>query len=512
MNSKGVIKLCVLFLFVLTADCFSLDLPKLKLKDPSDKNFPVKFTLSEKFTVKKNPGQIDLLKDKIKTDFYAGGKKISLNLKSPEEYKPHESKKRFGLAVAEMAIIEFIPWAISKYITKPGWANVGFQSWWRNIEDAWEYDGDNFLTNNFAHPYHGNLYFNSARTNGYNFWESVPFSMSGSLIWEYFGEYYRPSFNDWINTSVSGINLGEMTYRLANKITDNKATGSSRMWKEIWGALINPVRGFNRLISGETHRVFANNNELKNHTFTLSVNAGMRRITRTGSDIAKDGVQEGILGFELGYGRLFEENLKTPFNVFNVWGAVSNGDSKLTDLHSYGTLTGMTLKENKKSKHLLALELAYDFMSNPAYEYGGPSVLIDLHSRFKMGKKHNLVTSAAARITLMGSTSTEYFYGEDGRDYDLGPGVGALLDARYVDKDWIYGSITYTQFWIFTMSGSPDSKHLLHYLALKGQYPINNYFALGLEASIHYRNSFYTDHDDLSRTSPILRLFFTTKL
>src|SRR4030095_13389241 len=146
-----------------------------------------------------------------------------------KEYKPWESKKRFGMAVLELGIVELIPWMFSKYVTKPGWANVGLQTWWSNVQSGFEYDGDNFLTNNFAHPYHGSLYFNSARTNGYNFWESMPFAFAGSLFWEYFGEFYRPSINDWINTSVSGINLGEMLYRVSNVVTDNTAHGNDRL-------------------------------------------------------------------------------------------------------------------------------------------------------------------------------------------------------------------------------------------------------------------------------------------
>jgi len=80
------------------------------------------------------------------------------------------------------------------------------------------------------------------------------------------------------------------------------------------------------------------------------------------------------------------------------------------------------------------------------------------------------------------------------------------------DQRWIYGQLVYAQVWIFTQSGTPESSHLLHFLALKGQFPINNYFALGIEASVHMRHSYYLFENDVTRTSPILRLFFVTKL
>jgi hypothetical protein len=424
-----------------------------------------------------------------------------------------ESKKRFGVAVGELVIVELIPWAISKWITQPGWANVGWQSWWSNIQKGFEYDGDNFLTNNFAHPYHGNLYFNTARTNGYNFWESTPFALTGSLLWEYLGEYYRPSFNDWINTSVSGINLGEMTYRVANLITDNTTRGSERVWTEIFGALVNPVRGFNRLISGEMSKVHPNTS-LYDVPVRLYVDGGMRRIVKSGSDFLGDSIStEGLLGFNLIYGDENNTNLSTPFSRFRVWGHISNGSSKLTDLFSYGVLTGWKTGGKNKNRQYFSLNLAYNFMTNPAFEFGGPGVLGLFSLKNMIGEKLYVKSDLGLYAILMGSTSTEYFYGEDGRDYDFGPGPGILLNASITDGNWKYVEALYQGFTIFTMSGSPDSKHYLHDIIVNATLPVNNYFGIGLEFAIYWRNSFYQDPDpDVSRTSPIGRLFFVTKL
>lgn len=429
------------------------------------------------------------------------------------EHKYWESEKHFGTAVAEMAIVEFIPWALSKWVTKPGWANVGWQSWWSNIQKGWEYDGDNFLTNNFAHPYHGNLYFNTARTNGYDFWESMPFAFTGSLLWEYFGEYYRPSFNDWINTSVSGINLGEMTYRVSNLITDNTTRGSDRVWTEIFGALVNPVRGFNRLISGEASKVHPNT-KLFDVPVRIFVDAGMRRIVERGSDFSSDSVStEGLLGFNLIYGNENYEALSVPFSRFRVWGHISNGTSKLTDLFSYGWLTGWKLGGKGSNRQYFSLNLAYNFLTNPAYEFGGPGVLGLFTLTNKVGEKNFLKSDFGLYAILMGSTSTEYFYGLDGRNYDFGPGPGILLQSSLTNGIWNYLTVNYQGFTIFTMSGSPDSKHYLHNGSISTTLPLNNYFAIGAEFSFYWRNSFYAEpNPDVSRTSPMGRLFFVTKL
>jgi hypothetical protein len=68
----------------------------------------------------------------------------------------------------------------------------------------------------FAHPFHGSLYFSAARTNGFNYWASVPFAIAGSFLWECCGETHPPSINDWIATSIGGAAIGETTYRLSS--------------------------------------------------------------------------------------------------------------------------------------------------------------------------------------------------------------------------------------------------------------------------------------------------------
>ncbi len=83
-----------------------------------------------------------------------------------DDYVPHEATKHFWLAVGELAVVEFIPWAMAKWVRdwenpKDNWANVSSDTWWNNISKGWEYDGDAFLTNYFAHPYHGSLFYNA---------------------------------------------------------------------------------------------------------------------------------------------------------------------------------------------------------------------------------------------------------------------------------------------------------------------------------------------------------------
>ncbi|MGB5847784.1 MAG: DUF3943 domain-containing protein, partial [Ignavibacteriaceae bacterium] len=415
-----------------------------------------------------------------------------------DDYVPHEATKHFWLAVGELAIVEFIPWAAAKWVRdwehpEDNWANVTADSWWNNISKGWEYDGDAFLTNYFAHPYHGSLYFNTGRSNGYSFWESTAWAAVGSGLWEYFGETFRPAFNDWINTTVNGITLGEVLHRLSVVVTDNTATGSRRVWLEIGGALINPMRGFNRLISGETARVYPNPQDRKPDDFIFKFQAGARRIDKKGKgdQIATRGETEGIFSVDFLYGNIIKDDLMKPFSSFQLDASISTQTPHLTRLSGRGNLFGWELKKNRKTQHRFVSTLNYNYLDNPGFTYGGTSTVQQIISRFAIGEKTNIVTNAGAEFILMGATPTDFFEHVEGRNYDFGPGVGINLSAVIRSGAWNVVRLLYTSKWIWTQSEPADSKHHLHLVLLDGGYPITNYIFVGLGAGVYWRNSAY---------------------
>ena len=72
-------------------------------------------------------------------------------------------------------------WAISKYIFNYDWANISVETWKYNLKHGWVWDDDHFGTNFIGHPHSGNIYFNIARSNGYSFWESLPYAVGGKF-------------------------------------------------------------------------------------------------------------------------------------------------------------------------------------------------------------------------------------------------------------------------------------------------------------------------------------------
>ena len=130
-----------------------------------------------------------------------------------------ESDHRYpGLAAAEVFLFELLPWAVNRYISEADYAYVTADSIKAGFRTGFTYDRDSISTNVFNHPIHGNMYFSSARSNGYGFWESGAVTLLGSFLWECCAESEPPAINDLVNTTLGGMVIGEVTYRLSSML------------------------------------------------------------------------------------------------------------------------------------------------------------------------------------------------------------------------------------------------------------------------------------------------------
>lgn len=170
-----------------------------------------------------------------------------------------------------------LPQAFDQFITKQDYAQISFKTIGHNLNPgSWRFDNDPLQTNQLGHPYHGSYFFNSFRTNGYNFWQSAAASFAGSYIWETYAENQAP--NDFINTGFGGAVLGEMTYRLSNRIVNNESVGFKRQVNEVLGMLVDPMNGLSRILDGKWDKVSANTSLRDSTKIVADFNAGIRTI------------------------------------------------------------------------------------------------------------------------------------------------------------------------------------------------------------------------------------------
>lgn len=131
--------------------------------------------------------------------------------------------------------------------------------WWNHdFKDGPEWDSDNPIFNYVLHPYAGAAYFMAARSNGFNFFQSLLYStLISTFGWEYGIEacMERPSIQDLFITPLIGSAIGECFYRLKRYIVDNdyRLWGSPVMGN-IVAFLIDPVNEIVGLFNGNPAR------------------------------------------------------------------------------------------------------------------------------------------------------------------------------------------------------------------------------------------------------------------
>ena len=264
-----------------------------------------------------------------------------------------ESEKRFWAAAGEVALFNVLPWSFNRYISDSEFAHISTHTVSANFEAGFGYDRDHFKTDQSSHPYHGSLFFNSARTNGFGYWESGAFAFAGSFLWETLMEREPPAINDLVNTTMGGMTRGEIQYRLANMVLDNTASGSDRFWREVGGALLNPVGSFNRLLRGEMNSDFPNPSDRFPSSFVMTGDVGYRHID--GEAAHPD---QGIATLTIGYGDPFAGEIKRPFDTFRASLDMNMpGGTLISRIEERGILKGWELTEAAElNRHILTVE------------------------------------------------------------------------------------------------------------------------------------------------------------
>ncbi len=164
-----------------------------------------------------------------------------------------------GAFVSALFVLELLPedataWNRREIASKPfykRWANNIF-----HLDP--EIDHDNLIFNYVLHPYAGAAYFMSARSCGFNFFQSMLYSALISTVgWEFGIEacMERPSYQDVIITPMVGSLFGELFYHAKRNIVSHDYTlCGSRLLGNIVVFLVDPVNEVINLFRGSYER------------------------------------------------------------------------------------------------------------------------------------------------------------------------------------------------------------------------------------------------------------------
>jgi hypothetical protein len=329
----------------------------------------------------------------------------------------------------EVIAINNATWMIDRYILNYDWARVSEKTWRSNLRGQMEWDDDRFGINFLGHPYSGTMYFNAARSQGYTFLQSIPFAIEGSLMWEYFGEITRPSYNDIINTPVNGVFFGEILYRLSSNILDDRTRGRERTWREIAAGIVNPIRGINRMLQGKTWSV-TRQEVYKKEPVNITFNGGINNHNE--NDGFFSGKTRPVFSVQFDYGNPFEERVRKPFDLFRfrVGLRLFDGRKILDQATGYGILFGRNkIKENPSM--LLGAFQYYDYWDNNSFELAaiglGPGTL--MRTKMPWIKKSNLFLGFHIGAVPLAGTSESPDTTSQARDYNFGSGLAGKMEA-----------------------------------------------------------------------------------
>lgn len=412
-------------------------------------------------------------------------------------------KKNFGKAAWSWALAEVVPWSFDRYVFNADYARISFSTIRHNYNpSSWAWDNDPFQTNQLGHPFHGSIFYNSFRANGYSFWQSAVATAAGSYFWESTAENQAPAPNDFINTTFGGIVLGEMTHRLANKLVNNHRHGFKRQMSEIAATLINPMNGFTRLTNGQWGRVTESNQEADSSNISVDFDLGARSFRVTQNNKLPGKNKFGWYGrVKLLYGTPGEK-FTEPFSNISITMEVGQDDSSKVNIVSvYGSLTGWELEWSNRTRYLLILSANYDYIHNEAFFYGGQSVKLNLFTEYDLPGKVKLNTSFGAGPVILAAIPNLYPY--HGRNYDYGPGI-AFNGGGKISIDNLSFSANYKGGWMHTINGNL-SNYFLHTASGELSYAILKNFSITSEAGYFALLGRYKYDDDTDKRYPYLK-------
>ncbi len=392
-------------------------------------------------------------------------------------------------AIAVVGINTFV-WAEDRFIANADFSHIGAKTWAYNIKHGWEWDRDRFGINFIGHPYSGTLSFNAARSSGYNYLQSSIFSIGGSLMWEYFGENTRPSYNDIINTPVNGAFLGEIFYRLSSNILDDRTTGRERVFREIFAGIIDPMRGLNRLLQKKTFRR-TNKEVYQKEPLNITLSGGLHQITNNSYTFLGAGPSNMVFMAQFDYGNPFEDRRRKPFDFFRLRTEVSLGVGRkiLGDINGYGVLFGKNIQIGKMDALIGGFQY-YDYLDSKTFELGAIGFGGGLFTKLPLGKKNNLYSDIhIAGVPFAGNSLRFVSDTSQVRDYVFGGGLEAKVEATLTLGKYATASVVYYYWWIHTYVGTAGN-NLVGLLKPKITVQIYKNINLGLEHYIYYNDRY----------------------
>lgn len=449
---------------------------------------------------------------------------------------PERNQKHPWWAAVETFGINAGVQLFDRFVMDADFAQINLHTIHHNFKTGFVWDNDQFSTNLFAHPYHGGLYFNAARSNGLTFWESVPYSFCGSLMWEGLCETEPPAINDLMATTMGGVCIGEITHRINNLVYDDRRRGFRRFCQELLGAVTCPIRELNRIITGDAWRVRGKGylyHDYDRIPVGFAVSTGYHYLADDNALFRGEGVP--YVNLSLAYGDPFDEDDRKPYDYFtaDLTFNLGGGQPIVSGVHLLGRLLGTRVAEGNNMKAELGLFQHFNYFDSEPVKDGTSLVPYRISEAAAVGPgviwrfpRVGNLTRLEQRIfldgILLGGSLSDYYNVID-RDYNMGSGYGAkvqtLMDFGRIGS-FAFGADYYR---IFTWKGYEDKdlttidpiylnaqgdrgNAALFVLNTRFMLTLSKHFMLDMQGAYYVRDTHYKFHPNVHAKTFDLKL------
>jgi len=397
-------------------------------------------------------------------------------------------------------------WAYDNYLMQEEWAVIGTNSVKKNFEHGFEWDSGKFDMNQFAHPYHGNIYFTAARSNGLNFYQSIPYTVGGSLTWELFMENHYPSINDMIMTTMGGVAMGEVLFRLSNYFIDESSTGLERFARETATTILSPMNGLNRWLDG---RMSSNSGySFSDSPITFKLSLGGNGEWRKQYNEKMEA--HSHFGIMIEYNDLIQgKKQRNPYDYFKVHVAMSIAkENRVAMINEIGMIRGIEV-EKKNTTFIYGMFQHYDYIDNNVIMLSSVSLGpgIEFYTKFRQSKymKVNFHLQGIA----LGGTSSDY--NPEKMDYNMGSGFACFSNFELGKEDSYNLGFYGKNYWMKNIKGERGVEKIWIGCAYAG-IPIYKSLHYYAEFMYYNRNGEYQNLPDTSEYTDILRTFVSLEI
>ncbi|MDH6357517.1 DUF3943 domain-containing protein [Parabacteroides sp. PF5-9] len=470
-----------------------------------------------------------------------GIRKLTSMPRLPDSVDVVYHSKKNGLLAGSMVFgVNMAVWTFDRYIQKGDFAYINGHTIKENFKHGFIWDNDQMGTNMFLHPYHGSLYYNSARSNGYNYWQSGLFAFAGSWMWEMFMECEYPSTNDIIATPIGGMALGEMLYRTTDLILDDRKTGNTRVGRELSVFLLSPTRGLTRLINGDAWRKRpTSGKQFGVPQVYVEFSIGVRTLE------LRDEIFDAGMGvaseINIEYGDRFDSDDRKPYDYFSVKASLNGQTSQpmLGQLNIIGRLIGTDIWDDQKKYLSVGLYQHFDYYDSDTisdvsaktpYKFCTPASFgIGVIYQSKRFKWWDIDAFGHLNGILLGGAFSDY-YRVDDRNYNLASGFSTKVGFNFIYKKGKFAASTlYEVYRMYTWKGYPGdidwtdfnsktldaqgdrSKAILHAVSLRLDLRLKKNFYLTTIGSTYSRETNYKNFETVTSTTGEGRLMLTYK-